>query len=51
LVGSLANYILEGRGGVGLMFAGMRARIEAAGPLARIGVMRIAGALCNIVPA
>lgn len=39
--------IVEGGGGVGLMFARMRARIETAVPFPRIGVMRIAGTLGN----
>jgi len=37
--------IVEGRGGVGLVFAWMRARIKTAVPFPRIGVMRIADAL------
>jgi hypothetical protein len=37
--------LLEGGGGVGLMFPRVRARIEAAAPFPRIGVVRIADAL------
>jgi hypothetical protein len=37
----------EGRGGVGLMFAWMRAWIETAAPFPRIGTVRIADALGN----
>jgi hypothetical protein len=39
--------LFEGRGSVGLMFPRMRARIEAAAPFPRMGVVRVAGALGN----
>jgi hypothetical protein len=39
--------LVEDRGGVRLMFAGLRARIETAAPFPRIGVVRIAGTFGN----
>ncbi len=38
---------IEGCGGLGLMFPRMRARIEAAAPFPRIGVVRIPDAFGN----
>jgi hypothetical protein len=40
----ISTGLLEGRGGVGLMFTRMRSRIETAAPFPLIGVMRIAAA-------